>query len=61
MRIREMRRRKGITQMEFAAKMGVAQSTVAQWETGARMPNVMQLPKIADVLGCTLDELYGSE
>jgi len=37
-RIKGLRHRLGLTQTQFAKELGVAQSTVALWETGRRHP-----------------------
>lgn len=47
----------GLSQFELAQKLGVAQSTLAQWETGARTPRANVILMIAAVVGCTVDEL----
>ena len=57
MRIREIRKERGMTQKELAQVVGVDQSAVAQWETGASGPHRNKLPKLAKALGCTVDEL----
>ena len=59
MRVKELRVLKNLTQDELAKKMDVTRSTVAMWETGKAFPNSDKLPKLAEVLGCTIDELYG--
>ena len=51
------RKRLGITQGELAEKLGVAQSSVGNWENGIRKPDVFMLKRIAEVLGCTTDDL----
>lgn len=48
----------GLSQQKLAEELGVSQSTVAMWETGDRRPRSTQLPKLAQVLGCTIDELF---
>lgn len=58
MRIREMRRAAGIKQQELADAMGLAQNCVSQWETEVALPRTRQLPQLAEVLGCTIDELF---
>ena len=50
-----------MTQAQLAAKMGVATSTVAMWETGASAPRTQALPKLAIVLGCSVEQLLGIE
>ena len=58
-RIRGLRRRSGITQAQLAASLGLrSSSTITMWETGDRNPSSSILPRLADALGCTIDELY---
>ncbi|MBQ7939495.1 MAG: helix-turn-helix transcriptional regulator [Clostridia bacterium] len=57
MRIKEARLTAGITQEELAARMKVDRSTVTKWENGQSNPKVPVLLKLADILGCTVDEL----
>ena len=61
MNIKELRIAAGLRQVDLAEKMGVTQSTVCSWETGAAMPQASLLPKLADVLGCTIDALFGRD
>ena len=55
--IKKMRERSGITQKELATQLGVDQSTVCLWETGKTQPRAKLLTKIAEIFGCTVDEL----
>lgn len=55
--IRFMRKLRKITQMELAAMVGVTQSAVCQWETGAVKPTQENLIAIANALGCKVDDL----
>lgn len=57
--LRALRRQQHMTQAELAQKMGVTQSLVAMWERDASMPSAAKLPELADLLNCTIDELYG--
>lgn len=59
--ISEKRRSKNLTQQVLADMLGVKRSTVAMWETGTSLPRADLLPKLADVLGCTVDELLRPE
>ena len=56
--LRSLREARGYSQREFADAVGVRSvGAVSMWETGERTPRAALLPKIADVLGCTIDEL----
>ncbi len=61
MKIREKRIAAGLTQIQLAEKVGVNQSAVAQWECGRAAPKAELLPKLAEILGCTIDALFGRE
>ncbi len=54
-----LRLQQNMTQAELAQKMGVTQSLIAMWEREASMPSASKLPELADLLHCTIDELYG--
>jgi len=49
----------GLKQVDAAARLAVAQSTISMWETGESLPRAELLPKIAALYGCTIDDLYG--
>lgn len=55
--ISAFRKSKNLTQEQLANKIGVKRTTVSMWESGESSPRATLLPKIADVLGCTVDEL----
>ena len=59
--IMKYRKQKGYTQDKLGELLGVTNQSVSKWELGISMPDVMLLPKIADVLGTTLNGLYGIE
>lgn len=56
--IKRKRLERGLTQVQFAEKVGVLQSTVAMWETGKTIPMASKLPTIAKVLECNIDDLF---
>ena len=61
-RIRELRQKRGITQAQLAAGLDLkSSSTITMWERGDRRPPSVILPKLANALGCTIDELYGRD
>ena len=56
--IKEYRTQKGLSQDQLAKLMGTTQAAVAMWESGARMPRSDKLPKLAEVLGCSVADLF---
>ncbi len=61
MDIKVKRKEKKLSQSELAQMIGVNQTAVSQWERGATMPTLDKAARIANALGCTIDELYGRE
>ena len=55
--IREARKAQGLTQEQLAELIGVTQGTVAQWENGLTHPSFEKIPKVANALGITVEEL----
>ncbi len=61
MNIRDLRKSAGMTQAQLAAKVGVAQATVAEWERGDYYPRASIIPALAAALGCTVNDLYRTD
>ncbi len=61
MRIKELRQMAGMTQQQVADSMGVLTSAVSNWESEVALPRARQLPLLAQVLGCSIDELFAQE
>ena len=59
--IKSRRERIGLTQAHFAESLHVSRATVAMWETEKSYPRADLLPKIANLLDCTIDDLYADE
>lgn len=57
--LRELRKERGLTQVQLAEMMSVTQGAVSGWESGTALPQASQLPRLADLLGCSIDALYG--
>lgn len=57
--LRRMREAAGLSQIQLALRMGVSQGTIARWERGGRTPQAANLIKLAQILGCGVDELLG--
>ena len=52
-----LRKEKGMTQLELAEKMGVTDKAVSKWERDLSFPDVSSIPKLAEVLEVSVDEL----
>lgn len=59
--LKEKRTESGWTQQELADKIGVNFSTISLWERGLRIPNIYLACDLADVFGCSVDELCGRQ
>ncbi len=57
--ISALRKAKGMTQEEFAEKLGVTPQAVSKWENSVSCPDIMLLPRIAEIFGVSIDELMG--
>ena len=55
--LKQLRKEKGITQEEFAEKIGVSGRTVSRWETGSNMPDISLLVEIADFYDVDVREI----
>lgn len=61
MRIKELRKKMGISQTELGLILGVTRSTICQYEQGKRQPDNTTLIKLADFFGVTVDYLLGRD
>ena len=52
-----LRKQRGMTQLELAEKMGVTDKAVSKWERDLSFPDVNSIPKLAEVLDVSVDEL----
>ena len=55
------RKKAGLTQESFAAKLGITPQAVSKWENDVGYPDVTLLPAISRILDISLDELFGTE
>lgn len=58
--IRALRKTAGMSQRELAERAGCSHTQVSRYEAGAE-PTLPVARRIADVLGCSIDELYPRE
>ena len=58
-RLKALRNEHGMSQAEFAKKIGVAQNTVSNWENGNRLIDTDTVTRIADYFSVSVDYLLG--
>ena len=59
MRLKELRKKKGISQLRLATDLNTTQNTISRYETGEREPGIDELTKIADYFNVSVDYLIG--
>ena len=59
--LRRLRREKGISMKELGKKIGVAESTISQYETGKREPDFETLLKLGELFNVSVDYLLRGE
>ena len=59
MRLKELRKKKGISQLRLATDLNTTQNTISRYETGEREPGINELIKIADYFHVSVDYLIG--
>ena len=55
--IRRIREEKGLAQVVVAEQAGISQAMLCQIERGTKNPSLQTGKLIADILGCTMEEL----
>ena len=58
-RLKELRKKKGISQLRLATDLNTTQNTISRYETGEREPGIDELTKIADYFNVSVDYLIG--
>ena len=57
-KIRELRKKKGITQEQLASALGITSQAVSKWEMSTGYPDIAMLPIIAGYFGVSMDTLF---
>ena len=59
MRLKELRKKRGISQLKLAMDLNTSQNTISRYETGEREPGIVELIKIAEYFNVSIDYLVG--
>ena len=58
-RLRQLRRHRGVNRKVVSECCGLSKNSVARYERGERVPNIIQAAALADYYDVTLDYLCG--
>ncbi len=58
-RIAELRKKKEMSQEMLAGKLDISFQAVSKWENNVSYPDIKLIPKIANVLECSIGYLFG--
>lgn len=57
MRLKELRKSRGLSQLKLAMELNMCQNTISRYETGEREPGLKELIIIADYFDISVDYL----
>jgi len=60
-RLKELRKEKGLTQTQLAEELGFTRVNISDWEWKGMEPSFDIVIKIADFFGVSIDYLFGRE
>ena len=55
--LRDLRRRRGMSQQELALALGVSKQTISNWEVGRKVPRMKAVDKIANIFGVSRNSI----
>lgn len=56
-KLRDLRKKHGLSQKELAGKIGASSFEIASWESGDSVPDISYIAKLADLYGVSADFL----
>ena len=59
--ISALRREKGMTQRALADMLNITDKAVSKWERGMACPDTQLIPKVAEILGISVEELMNAK
>ena len=60
-KISTLRKEKGMTQLELANKLNITDKAVSKWERNIACPDTQTIPKLAEILGISVEELLNAK
>ena len=56
-KLKAARKAAGLSQVELAERVGCRQVDISRYESGRHEPKALTLKKMAEVIGCSMDDL----
>ncbi len=56
-KLKSLRLKQNVKQIVLTNSFNLSKGCISQWENGTRTPPVEMLPKLAEVLNCSIEEL----
>ena len=56
--LRKFRDNKNLTQKELADMLGVTPQAVSKWERSESCPDIVLLPRLSEILDCSINDLF---
>ena len=56
--LKQYRIQQHLSQSEVAALMHVTPQSISKWETESAYPDILLLPRLAQCLGCSVDDFF---
>lgn len=57
MNIKELRLKQNVKQRNIISHLNISTGCISQWENGKRQPRIEQLPKLAESLNCSIEDV----
>ena len=54
---KELMRKRDINGAQLGRKLNISRSMVSRWALGKSQPKIEDIPQIADILGCTVEDI----
>lgn len=61
LKLADLRKEAGLTQMELAEKLDVSRQAISKWEVGAAVPGTDKLKALSELYGVSIDYLLDDE
>lgn len=61
LKIKELRKKSGLTQERLAEYLNISSQAVSKWENGTALPDITLVPKLSSIFRVSTDELFSTK